>query len=240
MKTSNEIVFKHYDKPLIANLEVLRQLLDGKSTVIGVQHRLSEVFTHLFRENFLDFPLSSTLNSAPNRSNWTHHIYYAIRTTSKAMYLSCTFETMGRLDAVIETMFHYPGVILVAEWESNAFSVFGPGNELEKLWLAVNNQKYADAFLFTYCPLNKLSDFITQTVDFWQGKTILREAFPRLFLNIVVTRKKKRDEEFIFMRTLEIDSDNVGLWHDLGFVELDDYKSCIESEYAIDLGPDLL
>ena len=42
------------------------------------------------------------------------------------------------------------------------------------------------------------------------------------------------------MRTLEIDSDIVGLWHDLGFVELDDYQSCLESEYHIDLGADLL
>ena len=144
------------------------------------------------------------------------------------------------LDAVIETISDYPGVILVAEWESTAFSVFGPGNELEKLWLAVNNQKYADAFLFTYCPLSKLSDFITQTVDFWQSKKSLRETFPRLFLTIVATRKILRDDEFIFMRTFEIDSDVVGLWHDLGFVEFDDYKSCVESEYSIDLGPDLL
>jgi len=48
------------------------------------------------------------------------------------------------------------------------------------------------------------------------------------------------NDQFVFMRTLEIDSDIVGLWHDLGFVELDDYKSCVESEYNIDLGPDLL
>lgn len=237
---STGITFKNYDQPLIANLEHLKQLLSGKSAVVGVRHRLSEAFTRLFRENFLDLPLTPALKSAPNRSNWTHHIYYAIRTTAKAMYLSCTFETMGRLDAVIETMFDYPGVILVAEWESNAFSVFGPGNELEKLWLAVDNQKYADAFLFTYCPISRLSEFIIQTVDFWQSKSTLREMFPRLFLTVIATRTKMGNDEFVFMRTLEIDSDIVGLWHDLGFVELDDYQSCLESKYNIDLGPDLL
>ena len=225
-----EITFENYDKPLEYNLQRLERLLAGKSRVAGVQHRLSDAFTLLFRENFLDMPLTSSLNAAPNRSNWTHHTYFTIRTTARSMFLSCTFETMGRLDAVIETVSDYPGVILVAEWESNAFTVFGPGKELEKLWLAAENQKYADAFLFTYCPFNRLSEFITQTVDFWQSKTTSRETFPQLFLTVIATRKRMRDDEFIFMRTLEIDSDIVSLWHDLGFVELDDYRSCLESE----------
>lgn len=237
---STEIIFKNFDRPLIANLEQLKQLLDGISAVVGVHHRLSEAFIRLFRENFQDIPLTPALSTSLNKSNQTHHIYYAIRTTAKAMYLSCTFETMGRQDAVFETTSDYPGVILVAEWESNAFSVFGPGNELEKLWLAVDNQKYADAFLFTYCPISRLSEFIIRTVDFWQSNTTLREMFPKLFLTVIATRKKMGNDQFVFMRTLEIDSDIVGLWHDLGFVELDDYKSCVESEYNIDLGPDLL
>ena len=237
---STEIVFKNYDKPLVANLEKLTQLLSGKSRVVGVQHRLSETFTRLFRDNYLDLPLISTLNTAPSRSNWTQHTYYAIRTTAKALYLSCTFETMGRLDAVIETVFDYPGVILVAEWESNAFTVFGPGAELEKLWFAVEKHKHADAFLFTYCPLNRLLEFISGVVDFWQSKTSLRETFPKLFLTVIATRKVIRDDQFIFMRTLEIDSEIVGLWHDLGLAELEDYKTYVEREHNIDLGPDLL
>ncbi len=61
-----------------------------------------------------------------------------------------------------------------------------------------------------------------------------------MFLTVIATRKNMGNDEFVFMRTLEIDSDIVGLWHDLGFVELDDYQSCLESEYNIDLGPDLL
>lgn len=237
---SDEIVFKNYDKPLDSNLQKLSQLLSGKSEVVSVQHRLSETFTHLFRDNFLDLPLISILNTAPSRSNWTQHTYYAMRTTAKALYLSCTFVTMGRLDAVIETVFDYPGVILVAEWESNAFTVFGPGAELEKLWFAVEKHKHADAFLFTYCPLDRLLEFVGSVIDFWQSKRSLRETFPKLFLTVIATRKVMRDDQFIFMRTLEIDSEIVGLWHDLGFVELDDYRTCLERGHNIDLSPDLL
>ncbi len=237
---STDLTFKNHDQPLVSNLEKLGQLLNGRSAVAGVQHRLSDTFTLLFRENFLDIPLTSSLNVAPNRSNWTQHTYYAIRTTAKAMYLSCTFETMGRLDAVIESVGDYPGIILVAEWEANAFTVFGSGGELQKLWNAVESQKYADAFLFTFCPLNRLSEFILRTVDFWQSKGSLRETFPKLYLTVIATHKAMRDDQFIFMRTLEIDTKIVGLWHDLGFVELDDYKACIESEYGIDLDPDVL
>jgi hypothetical protein len=93
---TTEIIFKNYDKPLAHNLERLKELLRGKSGVVGVQHRLSDAFTLLFRENFLDLPLPSSINTAPNRSNWTHHTYYAIRTTARVLGLSCTFETMGR------------------------------------------------------------------------------------------------------------------------------------------------
>ncbi len=240
MEMSTDITFRNYDQPLVSNLEQLRQLLDGRSTVVGVQHRLSHVFTLLFRDNFLDVPLLSNLNAALNRSNWTQHTYYAIRATARAMYLSCTFETMGRLDAVIETVSDYPGVVLVAEWEASAFTVFGPGKELDKLWLAAVSHQHADAFLFTYCPLTRLSEFLTRTVEFWQSKRSLRETFPKLYLTVIATRRDMRDEQFIFMRTLEIDASVVGLWHDLGFVELDVYRSCVESEYCIDLGPDLL
>lgn len=225
---NDEITFENYDKPVEYNLKKLEQSLIGISSVSGIQHRLSETFTLLFRDIFADFPLTSFSGGVPNRSNWTHHTYYTIRTTAKSMFLSCTFETMGRLDAVIETYSEYPGIILVAEWETNAFSVFGSGKELEKLWASAEGHKHADAFLFTYCPFNKLSDFTRQVVVFWQSKLSARERHPSLFLNTVVTRRNMRDDEFIFLRTMEISSENVGLWHDVGFVELEDYRSCIE------------
>lgn len=224
---SDEITFENYDKPVDYNLKRLEGYLSGISTVVGVQHRLSERFVQLFRENFFDLPFSS---STPiNTSNWTHHTYFAIRTTAKALFLDCTFETMGRLDAVIETTSEYPGVILLAEWESKAFSVFGANNELDKLWTGVNQYEHADAFLFTYCSLDNLFDFTKKVVEFWQSKNSTRQNPRSLFLTIVVTRRIGRIDEFIFMRSIEIRPTVVLLWYDLAFVTLEEYKNCAES-----------
>jgi hypothetical protein len=66
---STEIIFKNFDRPLIANLEQLKQLLDGISAVVGVHHRLSEAFIRLFRENFQDIPLTPALSTSLNKSN---------------------------------------------------------------------------------------------------------------------------------------------------------------------------
>lgn len=223
---SEQITFENYDKPIDYNLVKLQNRLAGISSVIGIQHRLSERFTLLFRDNFFDLPFSSA--PALSIGNWTLHTAYAIRATAKALFLSCTFETMGRLDAVIGTGSEYPGIILVAEWESNAFSVFGVNNELDKLWNGANQHKHADAFLFTYCPIDKFFDFIKQVVEVWQGKELIRSTFPSLFLTVVVFRKISRNHEFIFMRTVEVCSATVKLWFDLGFVNLDEYRNYIE------------
>lgn len=218
----------NYDKPLEFNVDRLEKVLAGVANVKGIQHRLSETFVLLFRETFLDMPYMSNSSPFPNTSNWTHHTYYSIRAAAKALFLSCTFETMGRLDAVIQTIDEYPGVILVAEWETKAFSTFGPGKELEKLWIGANKHPRADALLFTYCPTDQLLSYIKQTVQFWQSQITPRQNPPSLYLTVIATRRVGRDDEFVFLRTLEIASASVGLWHDLGFVDLEDYGQCIE------------
>jgi hypothetical protein len=126
------IIKKDYDKPLDRNVERLRLCLAGVSSVSGIQHRISELFVSLFLENFVDIP--PRLEESLNWSNWTHHTYFAVRTTAKILGLVCTFETMGRLDAVVRSLDEYPGVILVAEWETVSSSIFGEHRELEKLW----------------------------------------------------------------------------------------------------------
>lgn len=93
---------------------------------------------------------------------------------------------------------------MFAEWESNAFSVFGANNELDKLWMAANQYEHAHAFLFTYCPLDNLFDFIRKVVEFWQSQTSIRQNPPSLFLTVVVVRRTRRNDEFIFMRSIEI------------------------------------
>ncbi len=67
---------------------------------------------------------------------------------------------IGRPDAVIRTVDEYPGIVLAAEWETYALSVFGEHRELEKLWTAADAQPHADAFRFTYCPVESLYDVI--------------------------------------------------------------------------------
>ena len=222
---ADQISLENYDQPLDYNLNKLRTSLSDLSPVIAVQHRLSERFTLLFREQFADIPFDTT--QPRNKSNWTHHTYFAIRTTAKALALDCTFETMGRLDAVIETFSEYPGVILLAEWESDAFSVFGSGNELEKLWSGVNEHDHADAFLFTYCPLDSLYDFTKQVVEFWQGRESARQKQPSLFLTVVALGRIGRHEHFPFMRTIEISPTTVALWYDISFVDEEGYRNAI-------------
>ncbi len=225
MNETEQIIIEEYDKPIPGNLERLRECLTGLSQVSGVQHRTSEEFVSLFLHNFCDFPLA--INESLNKSNWTHHVYFAIRSTAKTLYLCCTFETMGRLDAVIETVDKYPGVVLVAEWENEARSIFGEHKELEKLWAGTNQHQRADAFLLTYCPAEDLLDFTRKVVEYWRTQSTSRKTYPSLFLVVVVYKREKRNHKFMFIRTQEITQSSLFLWHDLGLVTSEEYLECI-------------
>jgi len=223
---NDEIVVKEYDRPLPSNIEKLQEVLGSACKVIGVRHRLSENFVSLFLDYFAETPLSPSENLS--KSNWTHHVYFAIRSAAKTLYLGCTFETMGRLDAVIDTLNDYPGVILVAEWESDASSIFGKDNELEKLWNGVQQHSEADGFLLTYCSIEKLNDFIKQVAQYWQSQTSTRENPPSLFLVVIAHEQEKRTQKFLFVRSLEISSSNLFLWHDFGFVPTKEYLDSLD------------
>jgi len=226
---NDQIVIKDYDKPLECNIKRLERSLVDISPVVGVQHRLSEIFISLFLANFADLPPSSDRSGHPlNRSNWTHHTYFAMRSTAKTLEVICTFETMGRLDAIVESVENYPGIVLLAEWETNSSSIFGAHNELEKLWTGVNEHECADAFLFTYCPVDTLYDFTRRVVEYWQSRKTTRQNSPSLFLTIVAYRRVGKSDHFVFIRTLEIGPSVVSLWHDLGFVAAEEYLECIE------------
>lgn len=219
-----QTIIKEFDKPIPSNTKKLQSHLNGITKVTGVQHRLSESFVSLFLNNFWDFPLSS--DEALSTSNWTHHVYFCIRSTAKNLSLACTFETMGRFDAIIDTL-DYPGVILVAEWESNANSVFGKGGELDKLWKGTNQFENADAFLLTYCPIESLMEFTKKVVKFWQSQKSKRNSPPNLFLVIVVTKRNGSHSEFVFIRTQEIRNSAIYLWHDLGLVTNNEYLDLV-------------
>ncbi len=220
----DQVVIKQYDKPIPSNTRKLQRHLSGLTQVVGVQHRLSESFVSLFLQNFSDFPLASS--EILSTSNWTHHVYFCISSTAKAFAFGCTFETMGRFDAVID-MLDYPGVILVAEWESSANSIFGDRNELAKLWAGANQHENADAFLLTYCPIESLFDFTKKVVKFWQSQKSKRKNPPSLFLVIVVYERKSQRNEFVFIRTQEIKKSALYLWHDIGLVTNNEYLELV-------------
>ncbi|MCU0508016.1 MAG: hypothetical protein MUC34_06410 [Anaerolineae bacterium] len=77
---NDQVIIENYDKPLQRNLERLQRCLEDVTSVVGVQHRLSETFVSLFLSNYFDVP--PTVNEALNISNWTHHTYFAIRSTA--------------------------------------------------------------------------------------------------------------------------------------------------------------
>jgi len=85
MNEDEQTFIKEFDQPIPANIEKLQRHLRNVSQVIGIQHRTSETFVNLFLYNFTDFPL--TASETLNKSNWTHHVYYCIRSTAKTLYL---------------------------------------------------------------------------------------------------------------------------------------------------------
>jgi|GEM_PF-6133211 len=224
----DDIVIKEYDRPLPDNIENLQKVIGNTCKVIGVRHRLSENFVLLFLDYFAETPLSSSQNLS--KSNWTHHVYFAIRSAAKTLYLGCTFETQGRLDAIIDTLNDYPGVILLAEWESEPSSIFGKDNELEKLWSGVQQYPEADGFLLTYCRVEKLNDFIKQVAHYWQSQISARENPPSLFLIVIAYEQDKRNHKFLFVRSLEVSSSTLYLWHDLSFVTTEKYLQSLETQ----------
>lgn len=136
---------------------------------------------------------------------------------------------MGRLDAVIDTLDGHPGVILVAEWENDPSSIFGEDNELDKLWNGTHRHQNADGFLLTYCSIEGLEEFTKRVVEFWQVRKSDRENYPSLFLVIVAYRQEKRVQKFLFVRSLEITSSEVLLWHDLAYVIAEEYLEAVQT-----------
>jgi len=196
-------------------LKNLVRNLKGVTSVKPAQHRLVEVFTLLFRENFMNMPYN--LWQGTNKSNWTYHTAFAIRETARILSLNCIFETMGRLDALVETIGDNPRTVLLAEWESDYRSVFGKGQELDKLWRGLSRRRYAHAFLFTYCPSDEYYGFAKEVVEYWQRRAAKRKYCPILFLLVAIYEVVSAVEQLQFLRTIEIFPKEVLLWDDLPF-----------------------
>jgi hypothetical protein len=155
------------------HLAAFQSGLRSTTRVKAATHSLSELLTLLFREQlWANLPAGQLKGDCyiASRSDLTYHIALAIQVAAGLLRLTTRFEAMGRLDAVIETLHKEPRVVLLAEWEWDYQSVFGPGQELDKLWSGLQSFRGADALLFTYCLETEYFDFAKRVVQFWQDK----------------------------------------------------------------------
>ena len=174
---------------------------------------LSATFTLFFMELFWTKPpvLSA---SALNQSNWTYHTAFSIKKAADTLGLDCIFETMGRLDAVIQIPSENPQPILFAEWEAKYKSVFGKGKELEKLWQGAAQNQGANALLITYCPLDEYGSFLHDVAAYWQNKDKRRKRRPTLFLVTILYQVDKNINAFHTISGTEIHKEGVKIWGD--------------------------
>ncbi|UCC86566.1 MAG: hypothetical protein JSV81_17205 [Anaerolineales bacterium] len=194
----------------------LQETFKEVSPVKPVVYTLAEVFNLVF---YAVLWSESSSNASEqhgrlmSRSEWTYHVAFAIRKTAQILSLNYRFETMGRLDAVIETYEENPRVVLMAEWEWDHTSIFGEGKELEKLWQATSSVPDANALLFTYCPGDKIDDFERDVIEYWQGQAAkMGKDHPILYLNTAVYVREESVEFIQAHETCEIHAEGVKIW----------------------------
>lgn len=174
---------------------------------------LSATFTQFFMQFFwYRSPVLS--NVIVTQSNWTYHTAFSIKRAAENLGLDCIFETMGRLDAVIQIPDETPEIILFAEWESRYKSVFGKGKELEKLWQGAAQNKGANALLITYCPIEEYGTFLREVTEYWQNKDKRKKHRPVLFLVTILYKNVQGMNEFQMISGVEIHKEGVKIWGD--------------------------
>lgn len=202
-------------------VEDFRQRFHGITSVEPYERRVTQDFVTIFLEIFVSNAPNYQLEPnrfGASRSNWTYHTALAIKKASEILSLNCIFESKGRLDAVIEVLDEEgkPVPVLFAEWEWDYLDIFGKQKELEKLWRGTRKLQFANALMFTYCPVDKYPDFLKQVIQFWQQKIGKKRDYPRLFL-VVVLYDGTSFREFQFVRTVEVGAEQINLWYDLEF-----------------------
>ena len=172
---------------------------------------LSSIFTLFFMQFFwYKWPILS--NTILNQSNWTYHTAFSIKRATEALGLDCVYETMGRLDAVIQLPGEPPQTILYAEWEARYQSVFGEGKELDKLWQGASQNQGANALLITYCPLEEYGPFLRDITEYWQNKDKRRKKRPVLFVVTILYQVNKNLHAFHTISGTEIHKEGVKIW----------------------------
>lgn len=192
--------------------------MKGITAIKASDYNLSEVFTLIFREQFVkELPLDfSNEKVGVRRSNFTLHTAFSFRATAKLLDLNWRFETLNRIDGFIETLEEKPRPILLAEWEWNHEDIFGTGKELEKLKKGVEGLTDADGLLLTYCPTEKYLVLLEEVVKYWQHE-VNKKNFPLLYFITLGYKVLPTILEFQYLRTVQISAKEVILWDDIPF-----------------------
>jgi hypothetical protein len=200
------------------HLAKIQKSLGGITSVKAARHNLSEIFTLIFREQFIiDMPIDAFREGiGVTRSNWTYHTALSVRTSARLLALKCRFETHGRLDALIETMQEKPKPVLLAVWEWNYQDIFGKDKELEKLRTGLRKLRGADGFLLTYCPTVDYLNFVKRVLKYWQ-QGASGTNYPLLYLVVIAYQQRDALLEFQYMRTIQIFPREIVLWDDIPF-----------------------
>lgn len=185
------------------------EFLKSNLPIRPANHRLSEILTLIFREEFFYSPPEEI---DATRKSWTYNVALSMRAAADIFDLNCRFEVGGRFDAIVETKEKEPQKVLFAEWESEYGKV---NEELEKIWNGLNNSPNADGFLLTYCRVFAYFSFVQGVIQFWQEKP-LKNSNQCLYL-LVVCYKKGSIEWFEYLRTIQIFQREIILWDDIPF-----------------------
>lgn len=201
------------DQPTSAD-DIIQEMENALSLLTKTKIKsftLSSTFTFIFMQYFWNkLPVYS--ETVLNQSNWTYHTAFSIKRAAELLNLDCVFETMGRLDAIIQIPDDPPETILFAEWEAKYEDVFGTGKELEKLWKGTTSNQGTNALLVTYCPLENYGGFLREVTKYWQNEDKRRKKRPVLFLVTILYQVTKNLHVFHTISGTEIHKEGVKIW----------------------------
>jgi hypothetical protein len=150
------------------------------------------------------------------RGIWTYHTALAMAQAAKLLKWTCKFETLGKRDAILETLDKDPlQLMLVAEWEWDSSDAFGAGKELDKLMATCREHPSASAYLLTFCSEAQYPAFIQRVVDEWCPEGSHRQDVAAgLYLHTLIYTERASFREFECLRTAAILPGYLKMWCD--------------------------
>lgn len=175
--------------------------------VATMLHHNSEVFINLFRQHWWNGLRWFDKKNGISRSNWTYNVANGFLNTCRDMNFKCNFEIEGRHDGVIVDEFGTS--ILYAEWEWEHLTVFSEKGEFNKLVKSVEENKTANALLFTYVPKEEYESYLGQIIEKWTNST---DAILYFFTPVLINTED--GNEIVTLRVVDIQKDGIIFWND--------------------------